>query len=170
MHMSWAKRILLGILALPVVEIFLFVVVATHIGILQAFLVQVLCSLIGLSLIRSAGQVRVAHLRGAFADGVVRTTQFDGVDLPRLGAGLLLLVPGFLTDALGALLLIPAARRHAAFVFRGWMERQARGPRADGVIDLDRDQWQVQGSDVGDQGSARQFPRQAPDRRPIPDS
>src|SRR5690242_14975880 len=123
MRTSWVKRILLAILALPVVEIVLFVVVATHIGVLQAFLIQVLCSLLGLSLIRSAGEVRVQRLRGAFADGTVRTTEFENVDLPRLGAGLLLLVPGFLTDALGALLLIPAARRHAAFLFRGWLER-----------------------------------------------
>jgi UPF0716 protein FxsA len=168
MRPTWAKRILLGIVALPIVEIFLFVVVAARIGVAEAFLIQVICSILGVMLIRSAGRVRVAQVRGALREGVVRTTEFEGVDIVRLIAGVLLVVPGFLTDAVAAVLLVPAARRQLALWARRWLERQARGSAADRVVDLEPDQWRVQESGVRDQGSARALPPQPkrPERLP----
>ena len=52
-------------------------------------------------------------------------------------AGIFLLIPGFITDVLGLLLLLAPLRRGlAALLGRGW-----RRPRADGVVDLEPEQW-----------------------------
>jgi len=179
MRVSWAKRILLGIVALPIAEIFVFVAVAVEIGVVEAFLIQVACSLLGLILIRSAGRVRIARLRGALKDGVVRTAEFEGADFARLFAGILLVVPGFLTDALAALLLVPAARRLLAGILRRWLERQARAATGERVIDLDPDEWRVQepGARGQEPGAGTQAPSvgtqritRRPDRTSDPDA
>jgi len=160
MRLSWAKRLLLGILVLPIAEIVVFVAVAAQIGLVDAALVQLVCSLLGVAVIRSAGRVPLDRLRSQFAEGVIRTAQFDGADLVRAAAGVLLLVPGFLTDALGALLLVPA--------LRGWLgtavlrAASSTDARRDRVIDLEPGEWQRQESgfkhqvsDVRHQGSER---------------
>src|SRR5580700_8013846 len=103
MRLSWAKWLLLGILVLPIAEIVVFVAVAAQIGFADAVLIQLVCSLVGVVVIRSAGGVRLDRLRSQFGEGMIRTAQFDGADMVRAAAGVLLVVPGFLTDALGAL-------------------------------------------------------------------
>jgi UPF0716 protein FxsA len=160
MRLSWAKWLLLGILVLPIAEIVVFVAVAAQIGFADAVLIQLVCSLVGVVVIRSAGRVRLDHLRSQFGDGMIRTAQLDGADLVRAAAGVLLVVPGFLTDAFGVLLLVPALRRAlGAIVLRA---AAPAGGQRDQVIDLEPSEWQRQESgvrhqvsDVRRQGSAR---------------
>ncbi|MGC1680526.1 MAG: FxsA family protein, partial [Pseudolabrys sp.] len=52
-------------------------------------------------------------------------------------AGILLLIPGFITDFLALLLLVPPLRRVAANAFEARATRHDR----DGVIDLAPEQW-----------------------------
>jgi UPF0716 protein FxsA len=155
MRISWAKWLLLGVLALPIAEIVVFVAVAARIGVVEAFSIQLACSLIGVVAIRSAGRVRLDHLRSQLGKGVVRTMQFDGTDLVRLLAGALLVVPGFLTDVLGALLLVPAMRRGLGAMLRRAAARAGGGAHADRVIDLEPGEWQRQDSGVRGRESGR---------------
>jgi UPF0716 protein FxsA len=136
MRFSWAKWLLLGILILPVAEIVVFVAVAAQIGFANAFVIQFACSLLGVAMIRSAGQVRLGRLRSQFREGMIRTAQFDGADLVRLLAGVLLFVPGFLTDTLGALLLVPGVRRGLGAILRR-VSAAPGGAQPDRVIDLE---------------------------------
>jgi UPF0716 protein FxsA len=154
MRISWAKWLLLGALALPIAEIVVFVAVAAQIGFLDAVLIQVACSLLGITLIRTAGDVRLGRLRGRLAAGTLRTAQPDGTDLTRLLAGVLLLVPGFLTDALGALMLVPAVRGGLGAMLRRAL---AQGDaQADRMIDLEPGEWRRQDSGIRGQASADQ--------------
>jgi UPF0716 protein FxsA len=107
MRLSWAKWLLLGILILPIAEIVVFVAVAAQIGLASAFAIQFACSVLGVAVIRSAGRVRLGRLRRQFGEDMIRATELDGADLLRLAAGVRLVVPGFLTNALGALLVGP---------------------------------------------------------------
>jgi UPF0716 protein FxsA len=54
--------------------------------------------------------------------------------------GILLLIPGFVTDLAGLALLVPAVRRGLARTGRNLVERR-RGRRPGAVIDLERDKW-----------------------------
>jgi UPF0716 protein FxsA len=155
MRISWAKWLLLGALSLPIVEIVVFVAVATQIGFVNAFVIQLACSLAGIMVIRSAGRVRLGHLRSQLDEGTIRTTQFEGTDLVRLTAGVLLVVPGFLTDVLGGLLLLPGARRGLGAMLRGAAARSGGGARGDRVIDLEPGEWRRQDSGVRGQEPGR---------------
>jgi UPF0716 protein FxsA len=153
MRVYWAKWLLLGVLALPIGEIVVFVAVAAQIGFVNACLIQLVCSLAGIMVIRSAGRVRLDRLRSQFGEGMIRTAQLDGADLARLLAGVLLVVPGFLTDALGALLLVPSVRRGLGAVLRRAVAAPGGGAQPDRVIDLEPDEWERQESGVRDQVS-----------------
>jgi UPF0716 protein FxsA len=55
-------------------------------------------------------------------------------------AAILLLIPGFITDVIAVLLLVPPLRRFAgALLLRRFLSRQ--GKRSEDVVDLDRDEW-----------------------------
>ena len=69
--------------------------------------------------------------------GSFTTLQADGPGTLMLLAGILLLVPGFITDVLGLLLLLAPLRRALAALLG------LRSPPSppDGVVDLAREQW-----------------------------
>jgi UPF0716 protein FxsA len=131
--MNVAKWVLLAILALPFAELAAFVAVAATIGFLGALALVVATSLFGGLLLRHAGGNHIARVKMALGDGNINALQADGTGSLVLLAGVLLLIPGFITDAVGALLLL--APLGAAL---------RRGPPAhapDGVVDLEPEQW-----------------------------
>jgi UPF0716 protein FxsA len=70
--------------------------------------------------------------------GTFTSIQTDGTGAATLFAGILLLIPGFITDVLAVLLLIAPLRRALVETFGG-----AQPPRrADGIVDLEPEQWQ----------------------------
>jgi UPF0716 protein FxsA len=163
MRVYWAKWLLPGVLALPIAEIVLFVAVAAQIGFVDAFLIQLACSLVGVMVIRSAGRVRLDRLRSQFGETMIRTARLDGADLARLLAGVLLVVPGFLTDALGALLLVPVVRRGLGAVARRAVAALGASAHPDRVIDLEPGEWERQESGVRDRESGRKSDPLLPD-------
>ena len=102
--------ILIFMLVLPIAEIATFVWVGSRIGVGLTLLLVVLGVVIGLWLVRrqgfaTAGRVQAMLARGESpAPGVL-----EGMAL--LAAGMLFLLPGFLTDIAAMLLLIPPLRR-----------------------------------------------------------
>jgi UPF0716 protein FxsA len=151
MRVYWAKWLLLGVVALPIAEIVVFVAVAAQIGFVNAFLLQLACSVGGIMVIRSAGRVRLDRLRSQFGEAMIRTAQLDGANLARLFAGVLLVVPGFVTDALGAALLVPAVRRGLGAIVRRAAATLGGGAQPDRVIDLEPGEWEREDSGVRDQ-------------------
>lgn len=97
--------------------------------------VTLFCSFCGLRLIRGAGSKAMAAMRTS--DGI-SLSGFDlfGGGLKMLGA-ILLLVPGLLSDFVGALLLAPAIRQLIAKRVGG-----TTTPAKDGVVDLEPGEWQ----------------------------
>jgi UPF0716 protein FxsA len=63
--------------------------------------------------------------------------QADGAGSVTLLAGILLLVPGFITDAIGLVLLAAPLRRSLAALLR----LHPAATRTDGVVDLEPEQW-----------------------------
>jgi UPF0716 protein FxsA len=115
----------------PVVEIAVFLQVVQWIGVLDTLLLMLLISLAGAWLVKRQGVGTLARMRAELNDGRVPTGPMTDGGLLAL-AGFLLLVPGFVTDAFGLLLLLPPVR---ALVRRGFGRRLAR-----------RSRWRVQRS------------------------
>lgn len=108
-------------LVVPFVELFVIIEVGRAIGALNTIAVLVLVSVVGAWLVRREGLGVVRRAQARVHSGQVPGTEIvDGVLI--LFAGALLLTPGFLTDALGVLLLVPpvraAMRRAASRAFR----------------------------------------------------
>lgn len=96
-------------LAIPLIEIGLFIQVGGMIGLWPTLLGVILTALAGSLLVRAQGLDALARLRGALERG-----QDPGAALAHgafiLAAGMLLITPGFFTDTLGFVLLVPAVR------------------------------------------------------------
>ena len=101
--------ILLGILAVPLVEIGLFVTIGGAIGLwptLAWVLISAALGLLVLKGIATTGSVSLSRDMQEMADPLSPIAHRVMVVM----AGGLLLIPGFLTDAIGLLLLIPPVR------------------------------------------------------------
>lgn len=97
-------------IGLPLVEIYLFIKLGGLIGAFTTVLLIIATALIGVSLLRAQGFSTMAKFQHQVANGQLPAdTMLEGVAL--LIGGALLLTPGFLTDSLGLMCLIPFTRR-----------------------------------------------------------
>ncbi len=123
--MGWL--VLLGLIALPVIEIALFIKSAEAIGVLATVVVAVLAGIGGIALLQRQGLSTIWRAREMMARGETPVAEvFDGLCLGL--AGLLLVLPGFLTDAVALLLLLPPVR---ALLWR-WLGGRLTNASADG--------------------------------------
>ena len=101
--------ILLLLIALPIVELAVLVQVAGEVGVFNTIGLLILVSLVGVWLAKRAGLGVIARMRRTQADGEVPSRELmDGALI--LLAAMLLVLPGFVSDAVGILLLIPPVR------------------------------------------------------------
>ncbi len=93
----------------PIAELAVIIQVGGEIGVLPTVALLVLDSVLGSLLLRSQGRTVWRRFSDALARGRVPHREIlDGVLV--IFGGALLLTPGFLTDVLGLLLLVPATR------------------------------------------------------------
>lgn len=129
--MNVAKVLLLVVLALPVLELLAFGAVAATIGFGWALILLLAGSFAGALVLRHAGGNHIARMRVAMAEGSISSLAADSTGSLVILGGILLLVPGFITDLVGLGVLIVT-------LFR---PRRASPRRADGVVDLEPEQW-----------------------------
>ncbi len=102
---------LLLLVGIPLVELYFLIQVGTEIGVLPTIAISLFTAALGGYLVRRQGFDVLARVRRAKDQGELPALAvMDGALL--LVAGFFLLLPGFLTDAVGFLLLIPAIRQH----------------------------------------------------------
>lgn len=102
--------LLLILLAVPLIEIALFVTVGGAIGLGPTLLIVALTAILGAAMLRRQGAGALGALQAAMDRGEDPAGPLAEGALLLLGA-VLLLTPGFFTDALGFFLLAPAGRR-----------------------------------------------------------
>lgn len=108
-----AARLLLLFIIAPIVELFLLVKIGGIIGVIPTIALVLLTAIIGSQLVRRQGLGVMNRIRAAQARGEAPALpMLDGAAL--LLAGFFLLTPGFISDALGFLLLIPRLRERLA--------------------------------------------------------
>jgi UPF0716 protein FxsA len=145
----------LGLIALPIIEIAIFIKVGQTIGLLPTLALVIGAALLGGLLLRAQGISVLTQLRSNVSAGhmparAIADTMMIGI------AALFLVLPGFLSDIVALLLLIPTVRgwiygalakrvtvvastpRHPAADPRG---RPINGPS---TIDLDEDDYRPQ--------------------------
>ena len=98
---------------LPIVEITVAVQVAHHIGVLNTVGLLLLFSILGFWLARLEGFSVIRRIQDQLEHRAVPTNELIEGALVFAG-GILLVVPGFVTDALGLLLLFPLTRHTAS--------------------------------------------------------
>lgn len=107
--------VLLFLLLAPLVELYLLIRVGSQIGALPTILLSLFTAVLGVYLVRLQGFAVLSRIAGAMERReAVAAELIDGALL--LVAGLCLLIPGFATDTLGFLLLLPLLRRSLARV------------------------------------------------------
>ena len=135
--MNVAKYLLLAVLALPFLELVAFIAIAQAIGFCgpgadrrrPRWPAPWCCAMPGVTISpASASPWAMAAFPRCRPTAPAPLTLF---------AGILLLIPGFITDVLGLLLLIAPLRRALAALIRP----KAARPRNDGVVDLEPEQW-----------------------------
>lgn len=140
-----ALILLFAFISVPILEIALFIEVGERIGLWSTLGIVVLTAIVGTLLLRHQGFETLRRVQTQLNAGELPLQElFDGLCL--LIAGAVLLTPGFFTDAVGFLLMVPALRRHAAGALlaqiakRGHVHMHGSRPRhqsqrAPGVID-----------------------------------
>jgi UPF0716 protein FxsA len=112
-------------------------------------------SAIGAVMLRVGGGAHVERVKVALGPQRVTALQSDSAGTMYLLTGILLLIPGFITDVIGLLLLIaPLRRLLGALLLKAFTMSQAK-PR-DGVVDLDPEEWrQVPDTQLRDERDRR---------------
>ncbi|MDP9335347.1 MAG: FxsA family protein [Actinomycetota bacterium] len=130
---------------IPIVEIYVAVLVGHAIGALNTIGLLLLLSIVGMWLTKHEGLSVISRIRRQLDAGQMPTNELIDGGLV-LAGGLLLIVPGFVTDGLGLLLLFPptrlAARRiakrrfHGQVTYFGGVPGNGRLDGPDDVIDV----------------------------------
>jgi UPF0716 family protein affecting phage T7 exclusion len=155
------RRLAVFLAVLPLLELVVFVAVASTVGFWNAVLLTVATSAIGALLLRRAGQTNLRQFQHSVSEGLAISGNVAGPGLFTLLAGLLLLLPGFLTDLIAVLMLVPQVRRlFAAMVLRTLQTEAAKPPP--GVVDLEPGEWRDE--------PQTSIPRRPAERHEAPDA
>ena len=136
--------LLIAFIAVPLIEITLFIQVGGAIGLWPTLAIVVITAILGTWLVRSQGLRAMGELRSSFSNLKDPTEPLvHGAMI--LFSGALLLTPGFFTDAVGFALLIPGIRQALYQTIRARVNiqsfgtpggQQAHSPRPDGQGDV----------------------------------
>lgn len=102
--------LLLAFIAIPMIEIALFISVGGAIGLWPTLAIVLLTAFLGTHLVRSQGLAAIGNVQQSFNE-LNDPTEPLAHGAMILIAGVLLLTPGFFTDAVGFALLTPAFRK-----------------------------------------------------------
>jgi len=117
--MNFIAGFFFTVLFLSVAELLLLVRASQAMGFLATLGLCVLTGILGGALVRMQGLQTLNRMQGELAAGRLPADEIlEGIALLLVGA--LLCVPGFLTDAIGGLMLIPGLRR----VVVGWIRKK----------------------------------------------
>lgn len=96
-------------IVVPIVELYVLIQIGQAIGVLPTIALLIVDSVLGAMLMRSQGRAAWMRLQRALAEGRVPGREVIDGALVIFG-GALLLTPGFLSDILGLILLLPPTR------------------------------------------------------------
>ena len=118
MRFSHILILTLLFISIPIFELYLLITVGKLIGAWPTILIVILTALIGVQLLRVQGSTTLQRVQNTLAKGQTPADPLIEGFLLLIG-GALLLTPGFFTDAIGFICLLPQSR---LFLAR-WLSR-----------------------------------------------
>jgi len=107
----------------PCIELILLIEIGKRIGASNTILIILGTGIAGAYLAKSQGVRILREISDDLSQGIIPTDSIlQGLIV--LGAGLLLITPGFMTDVLGLLLLTPVVRRFIVAYLRDYFRRK----------------------------------------------
>jgi UPF0716 protein FxsA len=103
------RLILLALIAIPLIEIALFILIGQAIGLWPTLLGIIVIALLGSAIIRHQGLQLLAEIRATMGRGELPARALADGMLVCI-AGVLMVTPGYFTDTIGLLLLVPPLR------------------------------------------------------------
>jgi len=123
-------------LIFPVIEVYFILKAGQIFGAINTIVALILISIIGAYLAKTQGKQMLLLTQIELQQGRIPSeTILDGLAI--LIGGILLLAPGFVTDIVGLLLLIPITRGLLKLLMKKWFERQIYS----GNINIYRKRW-----------------------------
>ena len=119
--------LLLAFIAIPVVEIYVLIQVGQAIGALPTVILLVLDALLGTWLFKREGRKAWTALRAALDEHRVPGQEVADGALVVVG-GAFLITPGFVSDIVGVLCLLPPTRALLRVMLTGFFTRRLLGP------------------------------------------
>jgi len=120
-----AKYLFLALVAVPFLELYLLIGVGKQLGAAPTLGLVLAAGLIGSWLAKREGLRVLRNWQAAHAQGRLPEEGLVSAALVFVG-GVLLIIPGFLTDAVGLFLLLPPARRWVSGRLRRGLERRMK--------------------------------------------
>ena len=102
--------LILCLIAIPAIEVTLFIWTSDAIGIWSVFIIIILTGMIGVIVVRTEGMKTWQRLVMSIQQGIHPSEEIlNGICI--IVAGIFLVTPGFFTDLIGFLLVIPFTRK-----------------------------------------------------------
>jgi UPF0716 protein FxsA len=130
-------KLLLLFILVPLAELYLFMTIGSELGFANTVAIIIITAILGAALTKSQGRRAMLKFQEATSQGRVPAHEaLEGLII--LLAGAVLITPGFLTDSVGFLLLIPPVRtvvaRFLGHRLKGKIQFVASGMSASGTF------------------------------------
>lgn len=117
--------LILALIVIPAIEVMVFIWTGDAIGIIAVFMIIILTGMIGVVLVRREGARTWQRLTMNIQQGIHPSNDIlDGICI--IVAGICLITPGFFTDIIGFLLVIPLTRKPFKWILVTAIARKIR--------------------------------------------
>ena len=126
-------KLFLAFTIIPIIEIYLLIEIGSIFGALTSVTLVIITGFLGAFLARMQGIQTLYRIQESLREGRMPSGELLDALLIVI-AGLVLLTPGFLTDSVGFLLLIPATRNSIKYWLRRQIELRYMSNRPEDII------------------------------------
>lgn len=119
------RKIIVSLVAVILAEIATFIIVGNWLGVINTLLLILLTSIVGIYVAKKQGVQSFQNMNQSIANGNPPGDAMIDTFLIFIG-GILLLIPGFLTDLLGFSLLFPITRRWYKPAIYNWIRNKMK--------------------------------------------
>ncbi|GGE76927.1 FxsA family protein [Priestia taiwanensis] len=117
------KYVFIGLSGIAIVEFMVFILVGQYIGVLPIIFISVCTSIIGILLLKKQGIKIMNDIKLQLSRGQVPTDAvLDGICV--IIGGILLLIPGYVTDVIGLVCLLPLTRGKVRDTIKGYIQHR----------------------------------------------
>ncbi len=118
-------KLLLLFIVVPVVELYILIEVGKKIGSLNTIGIIILTGILGAYLVKSQGFMILKKIQNDLNESILPgNSLIQGAII--LAGGILLLTPGFITDIIGFIFLIPISRRMVKKYLLKWLKSKIK--------------------------------------------